>query len=118
MQIPKLQFKVAESILKERERRGCFKNFEELKAISGVGVKTLEKLTMWAIIGGSGFENFPEFEILEDLLRETPFGLASTGAKKVRLAGEEILFISRHGKSHEFLPSEVNYQANIFLLKN
>ncbi|MEI6791306.1 MAG: helix-hairpin-helix domain-containing protein, partial [Myxococcaceae bacterium] len=117
MQIPKLQFKVAQSILKERERRGCFKNFEELKAISGVGVKTLEKLTMWAIIGGSGFENFPEFEILEDLERETPFGLASSGAKKIRLAGEEILFISRHGRSHELLPSEVNYQANIFLLK-
>lgn len=72
---------------------------------------------MWAIIGGSGFEKFDGFETLETLSRETPFGLTSSGFKKVRVAGQEALFISRHGEHHEVLPSEINYRANIFALK-
>lgn len=72
---------------------------------------------MWSIIGGSGFENFEGFETIEELDRETPFGLCSSGLKKVKLGGQEVLFLSRHGAHHELLPSEVNYRANIFALK-
>ncbi|MEZ4873783.1 MAG: MTAP family purine nucleoside phosphorylase [Bdellovibrionales bacterium] len=72
---------------------------------------------MWALIGGSGFENFEEFEVIEELDRDTPFGEASTAFKRVRLEGREILFLSRHGAHHEKLPSEVNYRANIYALK-
>lgn len=72
---------------------------------------------MWAIIGGSGFEKFDGFEVVEELDTETPFGGASSGLKKVRLEGQEILFLSRHGKDHEKLPSEVNYRANIYAFK-
>lgn len=72
---------------------------------------------MLAIIGGSGFENFEDFISLETLERETPFGLASSGLKKVKIQDEECLFISRHGEHHEHLPSEVNYAANIYALK-
>lgn len=72
---------------------------------------------MLAIIGGSGFERFDGFESLGDLDRETPFGPASSGFKKVRINGVEALFVSRHGDHHELLPSEVNYRANIFALK-
>jgi 5'-methylthioadenosine phosphorylase len=73
---------------------------------------------MFGIIGGSGFEKFDDFEVVEHLDRETPFGLASSGLKKVRVQGVEFLFISRHGDHHELLPSEINYRANIFALKN
>ena len=72
---------------------------------------------MWGIIGGSGFEKFEAFETVEELSRETPFGLASSGIKKVRLGESEALFVSRHGSHHEDLPSEVNYRANIYALK-
>jgi 5'-methylthioadenosine phosphorylase len=72
---------------------------------------------MWAIIGGSGFEKFDGFEMLKALPRETPFGLTSSGFKKVRVNGNEALFISRHGEHHELLPSEINYRANIYALK-
>lgn len=72
---------------------------------------------MFAVIGGSGFEKFEEFETIELLNLETPFGLASSGFKKVRVEGQEFLFISRHGDHHEHLPSEINYRANIYALK-
>jgi 5'-methylthioadenosine phosphorylase len=72
---------------------------------------------MWAVIGGSGFEKFTEFESVATLSRETPFGLASSGFRKVRVDGKEVLFISRHGQDHELMPSEINYRANIFALK-
>lgn len=72
---------------------------------------------MLGIIGGSGFEKFEEFETIELLDRETPFGLAASGFKKVKVEGTEFLFISRHGEHHEHLPSEINYRANIFAFK-
>jgi 5'-methylthioadenosine phosphorylase len=72
---------------------------------------------MLGIIGGSGFEKFEEFETVSLLDRETPFGLASSGMKKVKVEGIEFLFISRHGEHHEHLPSEINYRANIYAMK-
>jgi 5'-methylthioadenosine phosphorylase len=72
---------------------------------------------MLGVIGGSGFEKFEEFETVELLDRVTPFGLASSGFKRVKVEGSEFLFISRHGEHHEHLPSEINYRANIFALK-
>lgn len=72
---------------------------------------------MWGIFGGSGFEKFDDFEVVKNLPRETPFGLAASGFKKVRVNGAEALFMSRHGEQHEHLPSEVNYRANIYAMK-
>lgn len=72
---------------------------------------------MWGVIGGSGFEKFDGFETVKVLPRETPFGLTSSGFKKVRINGSEALFISRHGEHHEVTPTEVNYRANIFAMK-
>lgn len=73
---------------------------------------------MIGVIGGSGFEKFEEFETVETLKRETPFGLAASGFKKVRVGQQEFLFISRHGEHHEHLPSEINYRANIYAMKS
>lgn len=72
---------------------------------------------MWAIIGGSGFEQFSDVVNLGELPRETPFGQASSGFRKIKIQNTECLFMSRHGTHHEFLPSEVNYRANIFAFK-
>lgn len=72
---------------------------------------------MWAIIGGSGFENFDGFSTVRELARETPFGDASSGLREVVINGQKALFIPRHGGRHELLPSEVNYRANVFALK-
>ncbi len=72
---------------------------------------------MYAFIGGSGFERFDEVEVLTTLERMTPFGLCSSGLKRVRIDRKEMLFLPRHGEQHELLPSEVNYRANVFALK-
>lgn len=72
---------------------------------------------MLAVIGGSGFERFDGFTPVRVLDRATPFGDAASGLKLVRIGDTEILFLSRHGEHHEWLPSEVNYRANIFALK-
>ena len=72
---------------------------------------------MIGVIGGSGFEKFEEFKTIEMHSLDTPFGKASTGFKKVSVDGIEFLFISRHGEHHEFLPSEIDYRANIYALK-
>lgn len=72
---------------------------------------------MWAIIGGSGFESFEGVEEVRDLDRATPFGMASSGLRLIKFAGQEVVFLSRHGRHHELLPTEVNYRANIYALK-
>lgn len=72
---------------------------------------------MLGIIGGSGFEKFEEFETIELLSRDTPFGPTASGFKKVKVDGTDFLFISRHGEHHEHLPSEINYRANIYAFK-
>lgn len=72
---------------------------------------------MWAIVGGSGFENFDEFEVLEDLKIKTPYGEHSSSFKKVKWKDTEALFLSRHGERHELNPSEINFKANVYALK-
>jgi 5'-methylthioadenosine phosphorylase len=72
---------------------------------------------MWAIIGGSGFESFEGVKEIRDLDRSTPFGDASSGLRLIEFNGQELIFLSRHGRHHELTPSEVNYRANIYALK-
>jgi len=72
---------------------------------------------MWGILGGSGFSQWDGFETIEELSRETPFGNASSGLRKISFRGKPCIFLPRHGSFHECLPSEVNYRANIFALK-
>ncbi|MCF6776046.1 alpha/beta hydrolase fold domain-containing protein [Thiotrichales bacterium 19X7-9] len=72
---------------------------------------------MWAIIGSSGFEHFDEFEIIEELSRETPYGLCSNGLYRIKYQQKEALFLCRTGYEQNILPSHINYRANIFALK-
>lgn len=71
------------------------------------------------VIGGSGLY---EAEGLEDVREETlstPFGAPSDAYTLGRVVGQdaELVFLPRHGRGHRFLPSEVNYRANIWGMK-
>lgn len=72
---------------------------------------------MLAIIGGTGIYQLDGLEDLGEHEIETPFGQPSAPVLKGRMAGQDLLFLPRHGRHHELLPSEVNYRANIWALK-
>lgn len=69
------------------------------------------------IIAGSGFYNLENVQIVDELKVATPFGSPSDAVIKCLYNNLEVYFIARHGKGHKYLPSEVNYRANIFALK-
>lgn len=69
-----------------------------------------------AIIGGTGLANFPEFEVTEQVVAETHWGLPSGPVCIGQLAGQPALFLSRHGINADIPPHRVNYRANIAAL--
>lgn len=72
---------------------------------------------MLAIIGGSGLYALDELEIKKEHDIDTPFGNPSAPIVEGEAFGSKVLFLPRHGRNHEFLPSEVNFRANIYALK-
>lgn len=72
---------------------------------------------MLAIIGGSGLYALDDLDIIKEHDIETPFGRPSAPVVEGKAHGRSVLFLPRHGRHHEFLPSEVNFRANIFALK-
>lgn len=72
---------------------------------------------MLALIGGTGLSALDGLEVKEVFQPETPFGKPSSGILRGRLGSQDVLFLSRHGAQHQYLPHEVNYRANIFALK-
>ncbi len=72
---------------------------------------------MLAIIGGTGLYQIQGLETIDTLETDTPFGSPSAPIIKVAYRNTELLFLPRHGNTHERLPHEINYPANIFALK-
>lgn len=72
---------------------------------------------MLGIIGGSGLYALDEVTVLQEHDVETPFGKPSAPVVEGEAFGSKVLFLPRHGRNHEFLPSEVNFRANIYALK-
>jgi 5'-methylthioadenosine phosphorylase len=70
-----------------------------------------------AVIGGSGLYDLDMLEDVTEHHIETPFGVPSAPIVEGRSGRRRMLFLARHGRGHRFLPSEVNYRANIFALK-
>ncbi len=73
---------------------------------------------MLGIIGGTGLYTVDWMEKRDALTVETPFGLPSADLLFGKVDDVELVFLPRHGHSHEYLPSEVNYRANIWALKS
>jgi 5'-methylthioadenosine phosphorylase len=69
------------------------------------------------VIGGSGLYDMAGLEGIERVRLTTPFGEPSDEYVQGTLAGTRLIFLPRHGRGHRLLPSEVNYRANIFGLK-
>ena len=74
--------------------------------------------TRVAVIGGTGLYELDGLSNLEKLSVTTPFGEPSSKITRARLEGVTLFFLARHGEGHRFLPSEINYRANIYALKS
>jgi 5'-methylthioadenosine phosphorylase len=69
------------------------------------------------IIGGSGLYDMEGFESPREVAVETPFGAPSDRVVVGTLGGRRVAFLARHARGHRLLPSELNFQANVFALK-
>jgi 5'-methylthioadenosine phosphorylase len=69
------------------------------------------------IIGGSGLYSMPGLTDIREVALETPFGAPSDAYVLGTLAGRKVAFLARHGRGHRFMPTEINYRANIHGLK-
>ena len=70
------------------------------------------------IIGGSGLYDFAEMESKKWLPRiKGPFGMPSDDILYGKINEVEIYFLPRHGRNHNYSPSNVPFRANIDALK-
>lgn len=69
------------------------------------------------VIGGSGLYQMPELAGVREVEIKTPFGKTSDPLIRGRLGRVDLIFLPRHGKGHRWLPTEINFRANIFALK-
>jgi len=65
------------------------------------------------IIGGSGLYSMPGLIDTRAFPVDTPFGAPSEAYVLGTLEGRRVAFLARHGRGHHFLPSELNFRANI-----
>jgi 5'-methylthioadenosine phosphorylase len=69
------------------------------------------------IIGGSGIYDLPGLEKVRSRKIKSPWGEPSSALRLGEIAGTAIVFLARHDKGHRLSPSDINYRANIDVLK-
>src|SRR6476659_6452255 len=69
------------------------------------------------IIGGSGIYDLPGLEGAHEEVIKSPWGEPSAPVRRGTIAGLPIVFLPRHDKGHRLSPSDINYRANIDVLK-
>lgn len=70
------------------------------------------------IIGGSGLDD-PEFlDDRREIYRETPYGAPSDVLVEGKINDVPCVLLARHGRKHSIMPSNINYRANIWALRN
>lgn len=74
-------------------------------------------MTSIAVIGGSGLTRLPGLEITRREVINTTYGEPSGAVTHGQLDGKPVVFLARHGNSHQIPPHEINYRANLWALK-
>ncbi len=69
------------------------------------------------ILGGSGLYQMPGLTNVQQQQISTPFGEPSDWLTFGELRGRKVVFLARHGRGHTMLPSDINYRANIYAMK-
>lgn len=71
-----------------------------------------------AIIGGSGLTKLKGLNHVRREVGRTPYGDPSAPLTIGTIGNKEVIFVPRHGLSHQIPPHQVNYRANIWVLKS
>ncbi len=69
------------------------------------------------IIGGSGVYDLPGLQNVREVRMASPWGEPSGALRIGEIAGLPVVFLPRHDKGHRLSPSDINYRANIDVLK-
>jgi len=69
------------------------------------------------IIGGSGIYDLPGLQNVREERIDSPWGEPSGPLRIGDIGGLPVVFLSRHDKGHRLSPSDINYRANIDILK-
>ena len=69
------------------------------------------------VIGGSGLYSMSGLTDTRELRVKTPFGDPSDAFVIGTLEGKRVAFLARHGRGHRFMPTELNFRANIYAMK-
>ena len=69
------------------------------------------------IIGGSGIYDLPGLQNVREQRIASPWGEPSAALRIGDIGGLPVVFLSRHDKGHRLSPSDINYRANIDVLK-
>ncbi len=69
------------------------------------------------IIGGSGIYDLPGLQNVREERIASPWGEPSAPLRIGDIAGLPVVFLSRHDTGHRLSPSDINYRANIDVLK-
>ncbi len=72
---------------------------------------------MFAIVGGSGLTKLAALQAPRRQSVRTPYGEPSAEPLVGTFAGQEVVFLPRHGDGHALAPHEINYRANIDALR-
>jgi 5'-methylthioadenosine phosphorylase len=69
------------------------------------------------VIGGSGIYDLPGLENVREESVASPWGEPSAALRIGDVAGLPVVFLTRHDRGHRLSPSDINYRANIDVLK-
>ncbi|MCM8769064.1 MAG: S-methyl-5'-thioadenosine phosphorylase [Candidatus Omnitrophica bacterium] len=70
------------------------------------------------IIGGSGLEDPRICQDEKEVILATPYGQPSLPLFTGKIEGVPVVILPRHGKEHTIPPTQVNYRANTWALKD
>jgi 5'-methylthioadenosine phosphorylase len=85
--------------------------------LNDLGDETRMTKSVLGIIGGSGIYDLPGLQKVHAKRIRSPWGEPSGALLVGEIAGLPVVFLSRHTKGHRLSPSDINYRANIDVLK-
>jgi 5'-methylthioadenosine phosphorylase len=87
------------------------------KKSAGKSARANEAVAEIGVIGGSGLYSMSGLTETREIRVKTPFGEPSDALVVGKLEGRRVAFLARHGRGHRFMPSELNFRANIYAMK-